>query len=66
MAKTMPQPIATRPGTTNAARQPIHFTSRPVTRAATAMPRLPARPLTPITAPKFLTFCTSIGMPTGW
>ena len=56
----------TSPGTTNAARQPSHFTRNPVTSAATAMPRLPASPLTPITAPGLWTFWTSIGMPTGW
>ncbi|MND03751.1 hypothetical protein D3C83_237250 [compost metagenome] len=55
-----------RPGITKAARQPIHFTRKPVTIAATAMPRLPASPLMPITAPGLGAFCTSIGMPTGW
>ncbi|MNC85864.1 hypothetical protein D3C83_14800 [compost metagenome] len=65
-AKSRPQAIETIPGMANAARQPIHLTRKPVTSAATAMPRLPARPLMPITAPGFFTCCTSMGMPTGW
>ncbi len=65
-ANNTPQTIEASPGTTKAARQPIHLTRKPVTMAATAMPRLPASPLTPIVAPGFSACCTSIGMPTGW
>ena len=66
IAKTIPHAIARMPGTAKAARQPIHLTRKPVTSAATAMPRLPASPLSPITAPGLGAFWTSIGMPTGW
>ena len=65
-ANQMPHAIAIRPGMANAARHPIHLMRNPVTIAAAAIPRLPARPFTPITAPGFRAFWTSIGMPTGW
>jgi len=65
-ANAMPQATDTRPGTTNAARQPRYLTSKPVDSAANAMPRLPARPLTPITRPGRSVLCTSIGIATGW
>ena len=54
------------PGTRKAARHPAYLTRNPVSAAATAMPRLPASPLTPIVNPGFFECCTSIGMPTGW
>jgi hypothetical protein len=59
----MPQAIAIAPGMANAARHPIHFTRKPVSSAATAMPRLPTSPFRPITAPGLAACCTSIGMP---
>ncbi len=58
--------MVTMPGTTNAMRQPKYFTRKPVRTAATAMPRLPTSPLTPMTAPGRVVCWTSIGMPTGW
>ena len=63
--KTSPSARQATPGTANAARQPNHCISKPVSAAATAMPRLPARPLTPIVAPGRAAPCSSIGMPTG-
>ena len=65
MAKTTPAPIDSRPGSANASRQPKYLTRNPVTRAAIAMPRLPASPLKPMVMPGFLAPWTSIGMPTG-
>lgn len=64
--KTTPSAMHTSPGTTKAARRPKASTRWPVSSAAAAMPRLPARPLTPIVAPGFFACRTSIGMPTGW
>jgi hypothetical protein len=63
--KRAPTTKQAMPGTAKAARQPACWTRKPVTMAAAAMPRLPARPLTPIAAPGFSARCTSIGMPTG-
>ena len=63
--KRIPQSNAMAPGTTKAARQPAYFTRKPVSAAATAIPRLPARPLTPIVKPGFFEDCTSIGTPIG-
>ncbi len=60
-----PHTIASVPGTAKAARQPACCTRKPVRIAATAIPRLPASPLTPIVKPGLRAFCTSIGMPTG-
>ena len=65
-ANRKPSAIVMSPGTTNAIRQPKYLTITPVSTAAAAMPRLPARPFTPITAPGASSPCTSIGMPTGW
>ena len=61
-----PQAIESSAGTANAARQPAYLTSRPVVTAASATPRLPASPLTPIARPGRGVPRTSIGMPTGW
>ena len=63
--KRTPHRMASAPGTAKAARQPAYFTRKPVRIAATAMPRLPNSPLTPIVNPGFFACCTSIGMPTG-
>ena len=63
--KIRPQTMASAPGTAKAARQPSVWTSTPVTSAATATPRLPASPFTPITAPGLGACCTIIGIPTG-
>ena len=64
--KTRPSTRHAMPGTANAARQPSHLISSPVSSADTAMPRLPARPFKPMVAPGRCACCTSIGMPTGW
>ncbi|CPJ69477.1 Uncharacterised protein [Bordetella pertussis] len=61
-----PHAIDSSPGTAKAARHPSHWTSTPVTSAARATPRLPASPLTPMTAPGLVACCTIMGMPTGW
>ena len=65
-AKSAPHASAIPPGTMKAMRQPAYLTRKPVKRAAKAMPRLPARPLTPMVKPGFFAFCTIMGMPTGW
>ncbi len=65
MANATPAAMEKRPGTTKAMRQPKYFTSRPVTTADSAMPRLPIRPLKPMVRPGFFECCTSMGMPTG-
>ena len=64
-ANAMPQANASSAGTTNAARQPAYLTSKPVVTAASATPRLPARPLMPMVSPGRSAPRTSIGMPTG-
>ncbi len=65
-ANSRPQAIDTSAGATKAARQPAYLTISPVTSAASAMPRLPARPLMPIVRPGRALSRSSIGMPTGW
>ncbi len=65
-ANKSPHRSAMAAGTAKAARQPTTFTRKPVESAATAMPRLPARPLTPMVKPGRRAPCTIIGMPTGW
>ena len=65
-ANSAPHASAIAPGTMKAMRQPAYLTRKPVSSAAKAMPRLPARPLTPMVKPGFFAFCTIMGMPTGW
>ncbi len=62
----MPHENAMSAGTTNAARHPAYLTSTPVASAATATPRFPESPLTPMVSPGRGDSRTSIGMPTGW
>jgi len=64
-ANSTPVSRQSTPGIANAALHPRYLTRKPVSSAATAMPRLPARPLIPIVVPGRAAPCTSIGMPTG-
>ena len=65
-ANQKPQAMDTTPGTTKAMRQPKYLTSKPVDKAAKAMPKLPDNPLMPMVRPGVGEFCTNSGMPTGW
>ncbi len=60
-----PVPIDTRPGTTNAVRQPNRSISVPATIPAEATPTLPKMPLTPSALPRVAAVRTSQGSPTG-
>ena len=65
-ANTQPHTSAATPGRTKAARQPNHWIKKPVSKAATATPKLPARPLKPMVAPGLDERSSNMGMPTGW
>lgn len=65
-ANHSPSTMDATPGTAKAARQPKCCTRKPVVSAATAIPRLPDRPLMPMARPGVAECCTSIGIPTGW
>ncbi len=61
-----PTRMPSRPGSTNAARQPTRSTSAPVASAANATPRLPHTPLMPSARPSWPACAVSIAVPTGW